>query len=162
MSRVWFPPWFFPSIFSLHCDLVSFFINDEALCNHSIIPSIHSIIPSILSFPPFILSFILSFPPFILSFHSFYHSLHSFLTLSQASPSVKWRRFISSSFSSKHTNSNKPTTTNNAPNLSIASNPLRSLSSCMSMRTMSNFPPPSITPSFWRESNVCSNKNNRS
>ena len=133
LSRVWFPPWFFPSIFSLHCDLVSFFINDEALCNHSII-----------------------------SLHSFYHSLHSFLTLSQASPSVKWRRFISSSFSSKHTNSNKPTTTNNAPNLSIASNPLRSLSSCMSMRTMSNFPPPSITPSFWRESNVCSNKNNRS
>ena len=140
LSRVWFPPWFFPSIFSLHCDLVSFFINDEALCKHSIIPSIHSII----------------------SLHSFYHSLHSFLTLSQASPSVKWRRFISSSFSSKHTNSNKPTTTNNAPNLSIASNPLRSLSSCMSMRTMSNFPPPSITPSFWRESNVCSNKNNRS
>ena len=127
------------------------------LCHFS---SMMRLCVSILSFPPFILSF----PSIhsIISLHSFYHSLHSFLTLSQASPSVKWRRFISSSFSSKHTNSNKPTTTNNAPNLSIASNPLRSLSSCMSMRTMSNFPPPSITPSFWRESNVCSNKNNRS
>ena len=69
LSRVWFPPWFFPSIFSLHCDLVSFFINDEALCKHSII-SLHSFYHSLHSFyhfPPFILSF----PPFILSFPPF-------------------------------------------------------------------------------------------